>query len=178
LHPNLAGEAERLYVDATYTSKGHFIEANRWARRALIVGLPWAMLSGLSAGAAAITAIFTDARWLTAVLALIAAVVTSVREYMRSDEKAEAHGMKAARYLSIAKETRFFLLVELETELPESELVRRLRGLRQMYDDLTLAPPHVVSPAAYAEAKAALERGEAEYDKDPVLQDLRKAMRS
>ncbi len=175
LKRNLTAEAERLYVDATYTSKGHFAEANRWARRALVVGLPWAVLSGCSAGAAAITAIFTDLRWLTATLALVSAVLTSVRAYLRADELAEAHGVKATRYLGVAKEVRFFLLVELETDLPRAELVRRLRGLRQMYDDLTLAPPRVVSPAAYADARAAIEAGETAYENDPVLQDLRKA---
>ncbi len=178
LSKGLVAEAELLYVDATYSSRGHFAEANRWAHRAFIIGVPWAVLSGVSAGSAAIIAIFTDLRWLTAALALLSAILTSVREYLRADEKAEAHGMKAARYLSLAKQARFFIRIELKSALPGEELVRRLRGLREAYDDLTLTPPHIVSPAAYAAAKAAIERGETSYADDPVLNDLRKAMES
>jgi hypothetical protein len=85
--------------------------------------------------------------------------------------------VKAARYLAISREARFFLRIDLLSSLSDEELVRRLRGLRQAYDDLTGAAPHLVSPQAYAKAKAGIEGGEASYKDDPVLKDLESSTR-
>lgn len=62
LRDQLRNEAKRLVIDATYSSRGHFAEASRWGRWAFILGLPVAIVGGLSAAGAAATALFTDAK--------------------------------------------------------------------------------------------------------------------
>jgi hypothetical protein len=174
LRDQLAYEAKRLIIDATYSSRGHFAQASKWQRWAVILGLPLAIVSGLSAAAAAVTALFTNFRALTAALALTSAVLTSVRGFLRPEESAEAHGVKAARYLGIRNDAHFFLRVDLKSDADDPALTKSLRALRKTYNDLTLVPPHVVSTSAYQEAKNSIEKGEASYENDPLWPDLDK----
>lgn len=172
LRDELHDEAKRLYIDANYSSRGHFKEAHSWSTWAFVLGLPLAMLGGLSAAGAAITALFTDYKFLTAGLALVAAVLASTRGFLRPEETAEAHGVKAARYLGLRNDAMFFLKIDLNSQLASDELVLRLRALRQSYNDLTLLAPQLVSPKHYAAAKAAIERGETNYESDPLWKEL------
>src|SRR5437870_2088198 len=106
--------AMRLYVDATYSSRGHLEEAKRWTGWGRWLGLPVAAVSALAASGAALSAIFSkDAVWLTAGLALLSAVLTSVRGFVRPDELATAHGVKGNRYIGIRNEALSFLKAEL-----------------------------------------------------------------
>jgi hypothetical protein len=174
LRDELRHEAKRLVIDATYSSRGHFAQASKWGRWAVILGLPLAIVSGLSAAAAAVTAIFTNFRALTAGLALLSAVLTSVRGFLRPEESAETHGVKAARYLGIRNDASFFLRIDLNSDLEDAELTKRLRDLRKSYNDLTLIPPHVISTSAYQTAKKSIETGEAAYENDPLWAELDK----
>jgi hypothetical protein len=174
LRDELAYEAKRLIIDATYSSRGHFVQASNWQRWGVILGLPLAILSGLSAAGAAVTAIFTNFRALTAALALTSAVLTSVRGFLRPEESAEAHGVKAARYLGIRNDAQFFLRVDLKSDVDDAALTKSLRALRKTYNDLTLVSPHVVSTSAYQQAKKSIEQGEASYENDPLWADLDK----
>jgi hypothetical protein len=168
----LRNEAKRLIIDATYSSRSHFAEATRWGRWAFVLGLPLAIVSGLSAAGAAATALFTDLKWLTALLALVAAVLTSVRGFMRPEETAEAHGVKAARYTGLRNDATFFLRIEVSSSATDDELTKHLRELRKSYNDLTLVAPHVVSLSAYQTAKKGIEQGEASYENDPLWKGL------
>lgn len=168
----LANQGKRLYTDATYSSRGHFQEARGWSRWSFVLGLPLSVLSGLSAAGAAATALFTDERLLTAGLALAAAVLTSVRGFMRPEETAEAHGVKAARYAALRNDASFFLDIDLRATLSEDELAVRLRALRKAYNELTLVAPHLVGPSHYEAAKKAIERGEASYENDPLWKEF------
>lgn len=168
----LADEAKRLYIDATYSSRGHFQEAHGWARWAFLLGLPLAILTGLSAAGAAATALFTDQRFITAGLALAAAVLTSVRGFMRPEESAEAHGVKAARYIGIRNDASFFLAMDLRSNLSGDELTLRLRALRRAYNDLTLVAPHLIAAKHYETARKAIERGDAGYENESLWKDL------
>jgi len=172
LRNQLGHEAKRLYVDAAYSSRGHFAEANGWARWAIVLGLPIAMASGLSAAGAAATAIFTNYKAVTAGLALLSAVLISVRGFLRPEQSAEAHGVKAARYLGIKNDASFFLRIDLESPKPDEELIKQLRDLRKTYADLTLAPPHRISAKGYEAARKSLEQGEASYENDPIWKEL------
>ncbi len=171
----LRAEAKRLYVDATYSSRGHFQEAKGWSHWSVLLGLPLVIVTAASAAGAATAAILTNNSALTAGLALTAAVLTSVRGFLRPEESAQAHGVKAARYAALAREAVFFLKIDTSSALPDQELVQRLRALRQAYADLTLTAPHLISPGAYEAARRGVARGEANYEDDPLSKELERA---
>lgn len=99
-------------------------------------------------------------------------MLTSVRGFVRPEEAAESHGVKANRYVALRNDATFFLRIELNTSASDDELVKRLKGLRKSYNDLTLVPPHVVSSSAYEKARKSIEGGEASYDNDPLWKEL------
>ena len=172
LRGELRNEAKRLYIDANYTSRGHYKDAASQARLGFMLGLPVAIVGGITAAVAGVTAIFTEAHVLAGVLALISAVLTSVHGFMQPEKKAEAHGVKAGRYKAVRDDAMFFLKVDLLTDAPDDELRRRLKELRQTYKDLALIEPHLVSQDAYRAAQREIAEGEAGYVNDPLWKDL------
>jgi len=162
----------RIYVDASYTSRGHLEEAKRWMRWSRVLGLPLAAVSALAASGAALSAIFGQVVWLTAGLALLSAVLTGVRGFVRPEELATAHAVKGNRYIGLRNEALFFLKAELRSATPDSELLVRLRTLLKGYNDLTVVAPHVIEEKQYAAAKRGIEGGEASYRDDPLWREL------
>lgn len=59
LRSGLTSEAKRLYVDATYSSRGHFQEAKGWSQWSVFLGLPLVIVTAASAAGAATAATFT-----------------------------------------------------------------------------------------------------------------------
>lgn len=172
LRAALADQAKRLYVDASYASRGHYEEAGDYAKLSRVLGIPLAIVGGLSAAAASATAVLTDEKFLTAGLALLSAVLTSVYGFIRPEENAEAHGAKAGRYKAIRDDALIFLKIDLVTDASDAELVGRLKAMRNEYKDLALLKPHRVSRSAYQRAQAGMDRGEASYEDDPLWKEL------
>ncbi len=170
----LADQAEHLYVDASYSSRGHYEEAANFAKLSRFLGVPLAIVGGLAAAAAGASALLNDQRLVTAGLALASAVLTSVHGFFRPEENAEAHGAKAGRYKAIRDDALLFLKIDLVSGASEAELVGRLKAMRNEYKDLALLKPHRISRGAYERARAGIERGEASYENDPLWKDLDK----
>lgn len=162
----------RIYIDATYTSRGHLEEAKRWTRWSRWLGLPLAGVSALAASGAALSAIFGQVVWLTAGLALLSAVLTSVRGFVRPEELSTAHGVKGNRYIGLRNEALFFLKAELRAATSDAELLARLRTLQKSYNDLTVVAPNVIEEEQYAAAKRGITIGEASYRDDPLWKEL------
>jgi hypothetical protein len=171
----LSDQAKRLYVDASYSSRGHYEEAADFARLSRVLGVPLAIVGGLSAAAAGVTALVIDEKLLTAALALLAAVLTSVHGFIRPEENAEAHGDKAGRYKAIRDDALLFLTIDLLSGASDGELIGRLKAMRADYKDLGLLKPHRVSRGAYQRARAGIEKGESSYGDDPLWKELSKS---
>lgn len=174
LREGLREEAMRLCVDASYTSRGHLEEAKRWLRWSRWFGVPLAAVSALAASGAAFSAILGKEVWLTAGLALLSAVLTGVRGFLRPDELALAHGVKGNRYIAIRNEARFFITIDLRSAAADGELVARLRDLEKNYSDLSVVAPHVIEEKQYAAAQRGIQAGEASYENDPLWKELEK----
>jgi len=168
----LAGEARRLYVDCSYSSRGHYEEAAHYVKLSRIVGLPLAIIGGLTAVTAAFTALLVDARWITALLAILSAILTGLHGFLRPEENAEAHGTKAGRYKAIRDDALLYFKIEIYTSASDQEVVGRLKAMRNEYKELGLVKPHRVSQEAYERAKASIEKGEASYENDPLWKQL------
>lgn len=172
IRDELRSEAKRLYIDASYSSRGHFEDASDHAKWAFILGVPLAILGGISAAAASAAYFLTENYLVAGALALASAVLTSVHGFMQPDRRAEAHGVKAARYKVIRDDAIFFLKIDLNTMMSEDALRLELKTLRERYNDLALMQPHRISPAAYERAKRGIAAGEANYEDDPLWNQL------
>jgi hypothetical protein len=176
LRDGLRETAMRLWVDASYTSRGHLEETKRWIRWSRWFGVPLAGVSALAASGAALSAIFGKEVWLTAGLALLSAVLTGVRGFLRPDELATAHGVKGNRYIGIRNDALFFLQVDLRSSATDTELVARLREIEKNYNDFTVNAPHVIEEKQYAAAQRGIQAGEAGYRNDPLWKELEKEL--
>jgi hypothetical protein len=170
----LRDTAKRLYVDASYSSRGHLEEAKRWIRWSRFFGVPLAGVSALAASGAALSAIFQQQIWLTAGLALLSAVLTSVRGFLRPEELAVSHGVKGNRYIGLRNEALFFLKVDLRSTADDQELIARLRELQKNYNALAITAPHVIEEKQFAAAQRGIQAGEASYENDALWKELEK----
>lgn len=102
----MRNEAKRLYLDASYSSGGHYEDAATQSRWAFNLGLPIAIAGGISAAAAGATFLLSNNDVVAGILAFSSAVLTSVHGFVQPEKNAEAHGVKAARYNAIRDDAR------------------------------------------------------------------------
>lgn len=172
LRSALDDEAKRLLVDSIYTGRGHQQAGGRWATYNTWLGVPTAVLTALLAGAAGISALNDRFPWLTASLAFAAAIASAAHGFLRPGERAEEHSLKGNRFIALRNDARFFRQVELQSRIAPDELSGRLRALRQRYHDMNEAPPLHIPQQDYQAAKASIERGESNYENDPVWKEM------
>lgn len=168
----LDDEAKRLIIDCVYSGRGHQEDAKRWQWANTVLGLPAEIITALMASGAAISALLGAEPWKTAALALLAAILTAVRAFVRADELAEGHAVKGNRYITLRNEGRFFREIELRSDSDGKELASHLRELRKRYDAIGEDPPRVISRAAYERAKKNIASGESSYENDPLWKEL------
>jgi hypothetical protein len=157
-----------MVVDATYSSRAHFIAA-QWSRRhANILGIPVVVLSvAASTGAGALAVLGAD-KAVVALLAFVAAVMVALERHFDPSGKADAHSLKGDRYLTIRNEARLFQSTRLRSSDPQPVLDQEFRLLRFRYDQLRETAPRQLPDGAYDEARRQVIDGQATYDGDPL----------
>jgi hypothetical protein len=103
--------AKELIVDSLYTGRGHQQAGLRYFHLNNRIGVPASIISAISSSGAALTAIFGANNALTASLAIIATIFTSLRAFLRTDKLAEEHALKGRRYISLRNDVRMIILV-------------------------------------------------------------------
>ena len=172
LRAGLKNEAKRLFVDATYSGRGHMESCSRWQLWNSRLGIPATILSSFLAGGAAISALTEGLPWITAILAGSAAVLTGLKTYLQPEKKSQSHGIKGNQYLAIRNLVRIFIEIDLHSNSSSEELIGRIKHLRNQYDELQKTDPQLISRADYKKAKKNIETGESNYTNDPLWKEL------
>jgi hypothetical protein len=166
-------EAKRLYIDCMYSGRGHQVAGHRWSSVHFWLGSPAAVLSAVLGIGAAGSALLGNAV-IAAILAISAVVFTSLNEFLKPKEQAEAHLAKGSQYIGIRNKVRLLREVEIPSGLSLEEMKNRLIDLRGQYDVLGLEPPRNIPRWAYEKAKKNIASGESGYENDPLWKELSK----
>ncbi|MDP9357504.1 MAG: SLATT domain-containing protein [Chloroflexota bacterium] len=168
----LNDEAKRLILDAAYSGRGHMEAAAFWQLWDSRLGLPATLLSTLLAAGASVAALLKSQPELTAGLAGLAALLNAARAFLQPREKAQGHGLKGNKYITIRNEARLIREIDLRSGLAAEELCARIKALRGRYAELKESDPLVIPRGAYEKAKRGIEAGESSYDNDPIWKEL------
>ena len=122
-------EALRIEEDCTYSSKRHFNASVRWEKYHYWIGLPSALLAGLSGVSA-----FNDYPILAGILAISSTALTSVLTFLKPSERSEHHKSIGNQYLSLRNKTRLFR--ELEVNNASEKIIEIINELSNQRDEL------------------------------------------
>lgn len=164
-------EANRIIIDSTYSGRSHQAMGVRWEAIDRLTGVPATVLSSLGAAAAAVNALAHGRAWVTAALALAAAVLSGARSFLKSDEAANAHGLKGDRLISLKSDAVRFQQVDLASSLSLELLQDRLTDLDARRNALRETQPRHIPRKVYARTKKNIEAGESDYDNDHLWQE-------
>jgi hypothetical protein len=161
-------DANRVIIDSTYSGRSHQAMGVFWDKLNRWLGIPSVVLSALLASGAGITAIAGAHRWITATLALISALLVSLRGFLKPEENADLHGLKGDRYISLRNDALTFQQVDLKSDLDIDVLVNRGKDLNKRRNGLREELPRHIYKSVYKKTKASIERGESNYEDDPL----------
>jgi hypothetical protein len=153
---NIAKEAMRIEEDATYSSKGHYEAAKIWDNVYLWLGIPTAIIAGISGISA-----FQECSFLAGITAVIAAALAATSTFLNPSEKAQAHYTAGSRFNSLKNRARIFR----EIELQDSEmdyLKKRIIELSEERHTANSESPQIPR-RAFESARKGIEQGESEY---------------
>jgi len=164
--------ATQMIVDATWSARSLQKAAARWATISLLLGLPASVVAALTAAGAGAAALLSKVPLLTAILALVAAVIAAAKAVLKPDETYQGYARKGASYLALRNDTRQFRSIRLRTPaIDAQELEKDLSALNQRLNSLGQQPPIRIPTWAYNEAKRSVAKGESEYAGDPFWEE-------
>jgi hypothetical protein len=134
----------------------HFYEAKRNKRLNVIFGVPVISIN-ISRGSVFFFAIKNDltefAKWIGAILALVAAGLGGVVTFFNFSKQFEGHSKLANRYLSLGRECQRILATYDDDLLDLQGLSQELEKLNNTYKDINVdSETYPNSPASYTEA--------------------------
>jgi hypothetical protein len=151
-------EAKRAAVDSLYSEKGHFAAATNLRRVHYWLGIPSAALA-----AAAASSFFKGMQTaIPALLALTAAVLTTINTFINSSEKASQHHQAGVAYGTLRRKLRYFVQVESVGTSDETILSQKLLELINALGKLQAESPPIPI-AAHKKAKEMIQQGTADY---------------
>ena len=161
-------EAQRLEESTRDSSKGHHCAAEGWSKRGHQLGIPTAIISGVTS-----VAVFAQASkdiwWvgaLAAVLSITVTILTTLTTVLKPTEKENAHLTAAHAYNRLNNATRMFWSIECwSASATEESMAAKLNDLVAQKDNLNQDSPQV-PPWAWTMAKERIANGEATYAVD------------
>jgi len=164
-------DANRVIIDSTYSGRSHQSMGVFWDKLNRWIGIPSVVLGALLASGAGITAIVGAHRWITAALALISALLVSLKGFLKPEENADLHGHKGDRYISLRNDALTFQRVDLISGLDIDVLEGRGKELNKRRNGLREEPPRHIYKSVYKKTKESIERGESDYENDPLWKE-------
>ncbi len=149
-------ETHRIEEDALHSMKGHFNAGVLWSKAHLFLGLPSAILAAW-AGIEA----FSDNPEMTAILALLAAALTSTMTFLSPQQVADNHKNSGREYNVLKNRVRRFREIEL-LQLDGDSITQTITELAEKRDALNSMSPDIPR-WAYEKAKKDIDAGRAEY---------------
>lgn len=156
----IVAEAKRIEEDATFSAKGHFEAARRWASAHLWIGIPTTLVAAV-AGVSALS----DYKSLAAVLSLLVAASSAVFTFLNSESRAARHLRAGNAYKALQNDTRIFYEVQCQQGRRPAELSAALLELNKTRNKLNNESPQIPRPAFEA-ARQGIEGGESTYQID------------
>jgi len=155
----LKSEALRIEEDATYSSKAHYESARRWGQIYLWLGIPTAIIAGISGVSA-----FEEYKLLAGVTAIIAAALASISTFLNPSEKAQTHYTAGFKYTALKNNTRIFREIELSDDANNNlkEDLLKLAAERNSINEISPQIPRW----AFEKARKGIEQGESKYAVD------------
>jgi len=161
-------EASTIVIDATYSGRGHHAMAGYWESVQFFLGIPAAILSAIGGAVAAVNALAGSNQVITAIAALLAGILGSLKTALRPEEAVDAHASKGDRYHSLKADARFFRDVQIPSERTVAELEGLLLLLERRRNALNESPPRRIWRIAYEKATRGIAAGESEYTNDSL----------
>lgn len=156
----LSDESKRIEEDATYSSKGHFEDAQKWSTVHLWLGIPTAIIAGISGVFA-----FNEETLLAGALAIIAGMLASLSTFLNPSEKASTHHNAGVMFNSLRNKARIFREIDLKKDVPYDVQSERIKELASRKDELNESSPQI-SRNAFERTRKGIEEGEASYSAD------------
>lgn len=155
----LSEEAKRIEEDAIYSSKSHYEAARNWRNIYLWLGIPAALIAGVSGVSA-----FEEYNHIAGFTAIIVAALTSISTFLNPSEKAQAHYTAGLKFTSLKNRTRNFYEIEL-VESQNDNLKEILLSLSAERDSTNETSPQIPRKA-FLKARKGIEEGETKYSVD------------
>jgi hypothetical protein len=152
-------EAERIEEDALFSAKRHFNAAAIWNNTHLLLGLPTALIAGVSGISA-----LSHHTLIAGVLSLTVAGLTALTTFLNPSQRATNHHDFGNRYNALRNKTRILREIDVHDSHP-TELVKELKALNRERDELNQKAPQTPR-LAFIRARAGIEEGEAQYKAD------------
>jgi len=153
----LIAEAKRLEEDSLHSAKGHFAAAERWTSAHYWIGLPLAILSGVSGVLA-----LAEHPVAGGTIAVGVAILTAVATFFNPSKRSGNHLAAGNGYKRIQNRSRRFYNIDCAGTSDTDSLQKILDSLATELDDLNEQSPKIPG-WAYKRALAAITAGEASY---------------
>jgi len=163
LDEKIAVECHRIEEDALHSMKGQFNAGSWWSRVHLLLGLPSAILAGW-AGIEA----FSNNPEFTAILAMLAAALTSTMTFLSPQQIADNHKNAGREYNALKNLVRRFREIDLP-QLDSTTASKAIGELADKRDALNSMSPDIPR-WAYEKAKKDIDAGTAIYAVDKERQ--------
>ena len=155
----LKSEALRIEEDSTYSSKAHYETARRWGQIYLWLGIPTAIIAGISGVSA-----FEEQKLLAGATAIIAAALASISTFLNPSEKAQAHYTAGHKFNALKNSARIFREIEL-LDSSNKELKNDLLKLSSERNSINEVSPQIPR-WAFEKTRKGIEQGESTYAAD------------
>jgi hypothetical protein len=159
LKTNITSEAERIEEDAEHSGKGHYNASARWGYVHYCIGVPMAIMAGISGAAS-----FYDHSLWAGTLALLTAGLGAVQTFINPEEKSQRHKAVAGQYISLRNDVRCFrniLLLNMDAGETQTKILD-FSSKRNLLNENSPSIPRW----AYWLAKSDVDTGYAQYKTD------------
>jgi hypothetical protein len=166
--PQIIAEAKRIEERTRDSMKSHHCAAEGWDKRGVQLGVPTAIISGITS-----LAVFAQASkdlwWMGVIAALLSVTVTiltTLTSVFKPEERKNAHLTAANAYDRLNDEARIFWTIDCWAEnATEETLTARIKELSARKDKLNSDSPQP-PPWAWKMARERLAAGEGDYAVD------------
>lgn len=153
-------EASRIEESLLFSSKRHFVDADRWGSFHLWIGVPTVIMSAI-VGAAALTS-FDPSRVLAGLLAILVSILSGIATFLNPNERVNSHFQAGNKYDALLNAVRLFRTIDCWSAESDEVLSGRLKNFSEQKSRLNETSPKT-SKAAYKKAKKGIESGESDY---------------
>ena len=169
------GRLSKMKVDSMFGKKKHFNAADRKQKYHHRCGVPVVIISVITGSVLFYIisngsgAVCTFVKYVSAILAFIAALLSGLQTYFNFNQSAEGHRSIASRYLAAYKTADRIIAYISDGIVKEDEVVRRVECLAEEIKTINCdAEAFPTNAEDYDKAKEGIKAGEEHYTEDEL----------